>query len=236
MSSAIVLTEEVEKFDRLATEWWNPTGPMRPLHQMNPIRIAWVLSLLSGPTRILDVGCGAGLAAEALARAGHTVLGIDAAGEAIGAARAHADERARADGEALALTYRQCLAEDLVAEGARFPFITALEVIEHVPNAAGFIALLAGLLEPGGTLVISTLNRTWASLVTAKLGAEYVLRLLPVGTHDWRSFLTPAEVARLMRQAGLRPRATTGLAPAPLGGGWRTTRRMSVNYMMAGTL
>jgi 2-polyprenyl-6-hydroxyphenyl methylase / 3-demethylubiquinone-9 3-methyltransferase len=228
MSSANVLTEEVEKFDRLATRWWDPSGPMRPLHQMNPARVGWILSRLPAPTRILDVGCGAGLAAEAMARAGHEVLGIDASEEAIAAAQEHAN------GQGLPLDYRQNLAEDLVAEGRRFPVITALEVIEHVPNAAGFIALLAELLEPGGILVISTLNRTRRSLLTAKVGAEYVLRLLPAGTHDWRAFLTPAETARLMRNAGLRLHGSTGLVPAPLSGGWRTTRSMAVNYMIAG--
>src|ERR1700759_5545019 len=143
MSSGTVSASEVAKFDRLASRWWDPNGRMRPLHRMNPARIGWIEDLLDGPTRILDVGCGAGLAAEALARHGHTVLAIDAAGEAIEAARSHAA------GQGLPLTYRAGLAEDLLAEGARFPMVTCLEVIEHVPEPAAFVRVLAALLEPG---------------------------------------------------------------------------------------
>ena len=230
MSSGTVSPEEVGKFDRLAGRWWDPSGPMAPLHRMNSARIAWIQEVLTGPTRVLDVGCGGGLAAEALARRGHDVLGIDAAGEAIQAARAHAE------GLGLPVAYRAALAEALVAEGLRFPVVTALEVIEHVPNPAGFVRLLASLLEPGGMLILSTLNRTHRSFLTAKLGAEYVLRILPAGTHDWRAFLTPAELAHLLRMAGLRVTRTTGLAPDPLTGQWRTVREMAVNYMMAGML
>lgn len=251
MSSTTVAAQEVEKFGRLAQRWWDPAGPMRPLHRMNPARIAWIQSLLPGPTRILDVGCGAGLAAEALARLGHDVLGIDASAEAIEAARSHAADHAQAHADwdagaqpegqtsasaaPLHLTYRVGAAEDLVAEGQHFPVITALEVIEHVPNPATFVRLLASLLEPGGLLILSTLNRTPRSFLTAKLGAEYILRMLPAGTHDWRSFLTPAELARLMRMAGLRPTRSTGLVPNPITGRWHTARDMSVNYIMAAT-
>jgi 2-polyprenyl-6-hydroxyphenyl methylase / 3-demethylubiquinone-9 3-methyltransferase len=227
MSSGTVSATEVGKFDRLASRWWDPNGPMKPLHRMNPARIGWIEGFVQGPTRILDVGCGAGLAAETLARHGHDVLGIDAAGEAIEAARTHAE------GQGLALTYRACLAEDLVAEGARFPLITCLEVIEHVPDPAGFLRVLAGLLEPDGVLVLSTLNRTRRSWLAAKVGAEYLLRMLPVGTHDWNSFITPAELAAMLRTAGLRVSRTTGLLAEPLTGQWRTGRDMGINYMLA---
>jgi 2-polyprenyl-6-hydroxyphenyl methylase/3-demethylubiquinone-9 3-methyltransferase len=227
MSSGTVSAAEVQKFDQLAARWWDPNGPMKPLHRMNPTRIGWIESLLTGPTRILDVGCGAGLAAEALARKGHDVLGIDAAGEAIETAQAHAAN------QSLTLRYRSCLAEDLVAEGATFPTITCLEVIEHVPDPAGFLRVLAHLLEPGGLLVLSTLNRTRRSWLTAKVGAEYVLRMLPVGTHDWKAFITPAELAAMLRAAGLRVGKTTGLVLDPLTGRWRTSRDMAVNYMLA---
>lgn len=227
MSGGTVSADEVRKFDQLAARWWDPNGPMKPLHRMNPARTGWIESLLHGPTRILDIGCGAGLAAEALAAHGHDVLGIDAAGEAIEAAWAHAE------GKGLNLTYRACVAEDLVAEGARFPAITCLEVIEHVPDPAGFVRVLAALLEPNGLLVMSTLNRTRRSWLTAKVGAEYVLRMLPVGTHDWKAFITPAELAAMLRAAGLRVGRTTGLVLDPLTGRWRTSRDMAVNYLIA---
>jgi 2-polyprenyl-6-hydroxyphenyl methylase/3-demethylubiquinone-9 3-methyltransferase len=222
---------EIARFDALAARWWEPKGPMRPLHMMNPVRAKWVTDRIfarfSPGVRVLDVGCGAGLLSEALAKSGCDVLGLDAAGEAIAAARAHAG------GRGLSLDYRAGTAEDLLAEGQTFPVITALEVIEHVADPAAFLATLAGLLEPGGLLFISTLNRTARSYAVAKFGAEYMLRLLPVGTHAWKQFITPAELGSLSRSAGLRLTDIAGLSFSAFSGGFRISRDTAVNYIAA---
>ncbi len=202
---------------------------MAPLHAMNPLRIGWIDRRIQArfgePQRVLDIGCGAGLAAEALARIGHTVLGLDAAGDVIAAAQAHAA------GQDLPLTYRAGTAEGLVAEGAKFPVVTALEVIEHVADPAAFLRLLARLVSPGGVLFVSTLNRTARSLVVAKFGAEYVMRMLPIGTHDWRRFVTPAELDVYGRAAGFRTRSVTGMSYDFRHGIWRASADLSINFM-----
>jgi 2-polyprenyl-6-hydroxyphenyl methylase/3-demethylubiquinone-9 3-methyltransferase len=221
---------EVEKFGRLAAQWWDPAGPMRPLHAMNPLRIEWIGQRLPAQARVLDLGCGAGIAAEALARRGHEVLGVDASGEAIAAAEAHAA------GRGLSLAYRAGAAEDLVAEGAVFDAVTALEVIEHVADQPAFMGLLGRLVRPGGAVFVSTLNRTVRSLAVAKIGAEYVARMLPVGTHDWRRFVPPDALAGYGRSAGLVLTDVTGMAMAPsLSGGfsWHATGDLGVNYLAA---
>ena len=231
--SATVSPTEIARFDALAASWWDPAGPMRALHRMNPARIGWIVEqatrAFAGRTglAVLDIGCGAGIAAEALARRGFYVLGIDAAPETIAAARAHAV------GQNLPLQYRVATAEDLAKDGRRFPIVTALEVIEHVPNKLAFLQTVARVTEPGGLIVLSTLNRTPRSFLAAKIGAEYLLRWLPVGTHDWRRFITPAEFAALARQAGFAVSATAGMSLDLLSGSWRLTHDMSVNYLLA---
>ncbi len=224
-----VRPDEIARFDALAARWWDPSGPMAPLHAMNPLRVGWIDARMQakfgGPQRVLDIGCGAGLASEALARCGHDVLGLDAAADAIEAARTHAA------GAGLSLDYRVGDAEALVADGVRFPVITALEVIEHVTDPAAFLALLAKLLAPGGLLFISTLNRTARSLVVAKLGAEYVMRMLPVGTHEWGRFVTPAELDRHARGAGLRVRAAKGMTYDLMHRTWRLSGDLGINYI-----
>jgi len=229
MQTHSVIDAEIAQFNALAARWWDETGPMRPLHMMNGPRAAWVGERISRRfplgTRLLDVGCGAGLLSEALARQGYDVLGLDAGADVIAAAQAHAE------GQGLTLAYRNGTAEALAAEGVTFPVITALEIIEHVADPVEFLGSLASLLAPGGLLFLSTLNRTPASYMVAKLGAEYILRLLPVGTHDWKRFITPAELGWHCRAAGLRLTDTAGLSFSPRLRRFNVGRDLSVNYL-----
>lgn len=220
---------ELAKFNAIAGRWWDRDGPMRALMAMNPVRTDWIMQRVrprfGAGVRVLDVGCGAGLLAESLARAGCAVTGLDAAAETIAAARAHAAQ------SGLAIEYQVGTAGDLAARGARFPVVTALEIIEHVDQPERFIAALAGLVEPGGMLFISTINRTRRSFLGAKLGAEYLLRLVPAGTHDWRKFVTPAELSGWGRDAGLRLGAIAGIMPDGSLRRFRVSASLAINYI-----
>lgn len=233
-----MLGAEIAKFDALADRWWDPEGPMKPLHRMNPLRTGWIAErlarhhgrdpvaadALAGLT-LLDVGCGAGLASEALARRGAVVTGLDAAGAALEAARAHAAS------SGLAITYRAGLPETMPA-GETFDAVIALEVIEHVADRHAFLAALARSAKPGGLVVLSTLNRTPRSFLMAKIGAEYLLRMLPIGTHDWKMFVTPGELGAGLRGAGLSVADIAGMVMDRLTGRWHASRDVAVNYII----
>jgi 2-polyprenyl-6-hydroxyphenyl methylase/3-demethylubiquinone-9 3-methyltransferase len=231
---------EVERFARMAREWWDPNGKFRPLHKLGPARLQFIrdriaahwrrdtanLRPLAGLT-VLDIGCGGGLVSEPMTRLGATVTGIDPAAESIAAASAHARE------SGLDIDYRAVTVETLLGEGHQFDAVLCLEVVEHVPDPAAFLKLCAGLIKPGGLLVASTINRTMKAYALAILGAEYVLRWLPVGTHQWERFVTPDELARYCAAAGLGPAFAEGLFYNPLADRWSLSTDTDVNYMAA---
>ena len=231
---------EVARFDALAGDWWNPSGQMKPLHRINPVRIRYIRDQiaarfgrdvkspepLSG-LRILDIGCGGGLLGEPLARLGATVTGIDPGPTNVEIARVHA-RRSR-----LEIDYRATTAEEVAARGETFDVVLAMEVVEHVANLKTFIAASARLVAPGGLFVASTLNRTLKSFALAIVGAEYVLRWLPRGTHSWDKFVRPDELARVLRQSGLAEIDVTGMVFMPLSDDWRLSSDTAVNYFLA---
>ncbi len=227
--------EELARFGKLAARWWDPDGESRPLHDLNPVRLAFVAGRVAlRGARVADIGCGGGLLSEALARAGAEVTAIDLAPEVIEVARLHLHETNEALETPLAIDYRLCSSRELVGhDPAAFDAVCCMELIEHVPDPASLVADLAALLKPGGKLFLSTLNRTPASFAAAILGAEYLLRLLPRGTHDYRQFLRPSELARLLRRAGLSLDEVTGIAYNPLSRKASLTHRTDVNYLVA---
>ncbi len=218
---------ELAKFDALAARFWDSHGDFRPLHLLNPVRLQFIASraALAG-RRVLDVGCGGGLLSEALARAGAEVTGIDLAPAMIEVARLHAAE------SGLAVGYRVASAEELAEQHpGYFHVLTCMEMLEHVPEPAGMLATLARLLAPGGALFVSTLNRNLKSFLLAIVGAEYVLRLLPPGTHEYERLIRPAELARWGRAAGLTLAELAGIEFNPLTGHVALSADVSVNYL-----
>jgi 2-polyprenyl-6-hydroxyphenyl methylase / 3-demethylubiquinone-9 3-methyltransferase len=222
---------ELKKFSDLAHRWWDPAGAFRPLHELNPVRLEWIEAQapLAGST-VVDVGCGGGILSEAMAGRGARVLGIDLAGKALQVARLHALE------SGAAVEYRAVAAETLAAErpGA-FDVVTCMEMLEHVPDPAQTIAACAQLVRPGGRVFFSTINRNPKAFVLAVLGAEYVLRLLPRGTHEYAKFIRPSELARGARAAGLEVDAVTGMQYNPLSRRFSLGRDTDVNYLVACT-
>lgn len=221
---------ELAKFSALAHRWWDPGSEFRPLHEINPLRLGWIERVAGGLANkaVLDVGCGGGILAEAMASAGARVTGIDLSEKALGVAQLHRLE------SGVAVDYRLIAAEALAAETpARFDIVTCMEMLEHVPDPGSIIKACAALAKPGGTLVFSTLNRNPKSYVFAILGAEYLLRLLPRGTHDWTRFLRPSELAAFARRAGLDLDQMTGMTYNPLTRVYRLEADTSVNYLVA---
>ena len=233
---------EVAKFEAMAAEWWDPKGKFKPLHMLNPVRLDYIAGQIAAEfardrrslrpfegLRLLDIGCGGGLISEPMARLGAAVTGADAAAENIEVARLHAEQ------SGLAIDYRAVTAESLLAEGAQFDVVLALEIVEHVADPQQFLTTCARLLRPGGVLIASTLNRTPQSFAAAIVGAEWVMRWLPRGTHDWRRFIRPDDLAGMFAAAGVRVVDRAGMVFNPVTFGWSLSPRdLSVNYLMAG--
>jgi len=229
---------EVAKFSRLSQEWWDPKGRMAPLHKINPLRLAYIrdaacrkfdrnvksLNCLSG-LRVLDIGCGAGLLCEPLSRLGAQVIGVDPSASNIAAARLHAEKGH------LSIDYR-CTTVDEMDLRERFDVVLAMEVIEHVSDVGLFFKRCAAMLKPGGMMVVSTLNRNWKSFALAIVGAEYVLRWLPRGTHQWDKFVTPDELAKHLLDNRLAVTEQSGVVYSPFADKWSLSSDMDVNYMV----
>jgi 2-polyprenyl-6-hydroxyphenyl methylase/3-demethylubiquinone-9 3-methyltransferase len=238
---------EIAKFEAMADAWWDPTGKFKPLHRLNPVRVRFIRDRLAAglgrnpeqpePLRglsILDIGCGGGLLAEPLARLGAEVTGIDAAERNIAIARRHAES------VGVGVKYLPCTAEDLAANlgqnvGSKFDAVLAMEIVEHVADLDTFFKAAAAMLKPDGKMFVATLNRTVKSFAFAIVGAEYVLRWLPRGTHDWRRFMRPSELARHLRSHGLDMKELAGVSYDPIGDSFSIGRDCGVNYMSVAT-
>ncbi len=233
---------EIEKFRRMAEEWWDPRGKFRPLHRFNPVRLQFLKDRLcrhfgrdaqagrplSG-LRLLDIGSGGGLVAEPLTRLGAEVVGIDATARNVEVARLHAAEGG------LRIDYRHAAAEELAEAGESFDAVLALEIVEHVASLEAFVAAASRMVKPGGLLVVATLNRTLKAFGLAIVGAEYVLGWLPKGTHDWRKFVRPSELEAAIRASGLSLAETTGVSYNPLLDRWSLGSDLDVNYLAVAT-
>jgi 2-polyprenyl-6-hydroxyphenyl methylase / 3-demethylubiquinone-9 3-methyltransferase len=230
---------DVARFSAQAAEWWDPKGPFAPLHRFNPARLAFLRDQFG--TRfgrsgrgafqglsLIDVGCGGGLISEPMRRLGFEVTGVDASAENVGTARAHADQMG------LEIAYRPATAEQMAEEGRRFDVVLALEIVEHVVDPEAFLKTCASMVAPGGMMVVATLNRTLKSLALGKVMAEYVLRWVPAGTHDWRQFLKPEEIQGMLDGTGLTITGPFGVAYDPLNDRWSMGDDADVNFFMVG--
>jgi 2-polyprenyl-6-hydroxyphenyl methylase/3-demethylubiquinone-9 3-methyltransferase len=239
MTRTTVNDAEIAKFVAMAEEWWDPKGKFKPLHKFNPVRLTYIRDNLCAHfgrdpnsirpfegLRILDVGCGGGLLCEPLTRLGATVVGIDAAERNIAIARIHAEQAG------LDIDYRATTSEALVAAGESFDVVLNMEVVEHVDDVPLYMKSCADLVSPGGLMFTATLNRTARSWALAVIGAEYILRWLPRGTHDWNRFLTPEEIGAQLKRNGLNIIGQTGVVFHPLADDWRMSPDMGINYMV----
>ena len=240
-STGTIDPAEVAKFEAMAADWWNPDGKFKPLHMLNPTRLDYITTQIAAEygrdlsaerpfegLRILDIGCGGGLLCEPMARLGATIVGADAAERNIPVARIHAEQ------SGLTIDYRHTTAEALAAAGEQFDAVLNMEVVEHVADPLAYLTACHDLLKPGGIHICSTINRNPKSFAMAIVGAEYVMRWLPKGTHDWNKFITPDELFDLLRNAGLEPVDRKGFTFNPVSWQWRLSDRdLSVNYVTA---
>lgn len=232
---------EIAKFEAMAAEWWDQKGKFAPLHMMNPVRLDYITAQIAAEygrdltgeapfagLRILDIGCGGGLLSEPMARLGARVVGADAAERNIPVARVHAEH------SGLEIDYRHTTAEAMAEAGEQFDVVLNMEVVEHVADPLAYLTACRQLLKPGGLMICSTINRNAKSFAMAIVGAEYVMRWLPKGTHDWRKFITPEELFKLIEGAGLDPVDRKGFVFNPIAWSWRVSDRdLSVNYVTA---
>ncbi|WP_032113825.1 bifunctional 2-polyprenyl-6-hydroxyphenol methylase/3-demethylubiquinol 3-O-methyltransferase UbiG [Candidatus Paracaedibacter symbiosus] len=231
---------EIEQFSKISHDWWDENGPFKPLHDLNPTRLHYIVETLKAHlseiadtakplagVRLLDIGCGGGLISEPMCRLGADVVGVDASDSTIEVAKNHSQKMG------LTIDYRNTSIEAMHAAGeVPFDIILALEVVEHVADVQAFIDYCLKLLKPGGALILSTINRTWKAYGIAIIGAEYIMRWLPRGTHDWNKFLTPAELANSVRLAGGLPKNISGMSFCPLTWTWSLGQDLDVNYLM----